>query len=109
MALPTTEYVVEVFIETASMVLSMLLAMNTCPALLGTSEAIRQSQSKERKEEHRARRCNLIVTCVKSSSRSRELNGRQVVLKDNKVGTRSCLFLFETSPTYIPTLDMKAA
>mgnify|MGYP000935908220 CR=1 FL=1 len=91
------------------MVLSMLLAMNTCPALLGTSEAIRQSQSKERKEEHRARRCNLIVTCVKSSSRSRELNGRQVVLKDNKVGTRSFLFLFETSPTYIPTLDMKAA
>ncbi|KAH7053194.1 hypothetical protein B0J12DRAFT_710103 [Macrophomina phaseolina] len=67
------------------MVLSMLLALNACPAMLGTQEAIRQSQSKERREEHRARRCNLIATCVKSSIRSREINGRQVVLRDQKL------------------------
>ncbi|KAF4303285.1 hypothetical protein GTA08_BOTSDO08754 [Botryosphaeria dothidea] len=67
------------------MVLSMLLALNACPAMLGTQEAIRQSQSKERREEHRARRCNLIATCVKSSIRSREINGRQLVLRDNKL------------------------
>ncbi|KAB2580580.1 hypothetical protein DBV05_g754 [Lasiodiplodia theobromae] len=67
------------------MVLSMLLALTTCPAMLGTQEAIRQSQSKERREEHRARRCNLIATCVKPSIRSREINGRQVILRDNKL------------------------
>ncbi|KAJ9272309.1 hypothetical protein DTO212C5_1494 [Paecilomyces variotii] len=75
------------------MVLSMLVALTTAPALLGTAEAIRQGQSKDRREEHRARRCNLIVTCVKSCIRSREIDSRQVVLKDNKlyidVGTRS--------------------
>lgn len=67
------------------MVLSMLVALTTAPALLGTAEAIRQGQSKDRREEHRARRCNLIVTCVKSCIRSREIDSRQVVLKDNKV------------------------
>ncbi|KAL1622102.1 hypothetical protein SLS54_005167 [Diplodia seriata] len=67
------------------MVLSMLLALQVCPAMMGTQEAIRQSQSKERREEHRARRCNLIATCVKPSIRSREINGRQVVLRDNKL------------------------
>ncbi|KAJ9297642.1 hypothetical protein DTO271G3_4417 [Paecilomyces variotii] len=75
------------------MVLSMLVALTTAPALLGTAEAIRQGQSKDRREEHRARRCNLIVTCVKSCIRSREIDSRQVVLKDNKlyidVGTRT--------------------
>lgn len=55
------------------------------PGLLGSQEAIRQSQSKEKREEHRARRCNLIATCVKSSSRSREINGRPVILRDNKL------------------------
>lgn len=67
------------------MVLSMLVALTTAPALLGTAEAIRQGQSKDRREEHRARRCNLIVTCVKSCIRSREIDSRRVVLKDNKV------------------------
>ncbi|KAJ9215429.1 hypothetical protein DTO166G4_3083 [Paecilomyces variotii] len=67
------------------MVLSMLVALTTAPALLGTAEAIRQGQSKDRREEHRARRCNLIVTCVKSCIRSREIDSRRVVLKDNKL------------------------
>lgn len=67
------------------MALSMLVAIVAAPALLGTQEAIRQSQSKEKREEHRARRCNLIASCVKSSLRSREINGRPVVLRDNKV------------------------
>ncbi|KAK8042458.1 hypothetical protein PG994_012941 [Apiospora phragmitis] len=43
------------------MVLGMLLAITTCPAMLGTQEAIRQSQSKNRREEHRAQRCNLML------------------------------------------------
>jgi hypothetical protein len=68
-----------------TMVLSMLVAIIAAPGLLGSQEAIRQSQSQEKREEHRARRCNLVVTCVKSSPRSRELNGRLVVLRNGKL------------------------
>lgn len=68
-----------------TMVLSMLVAIIAAPGLLGSQEAIRQSQSKEKREEHRARRCNLIATCVKSSIRSREINGRPVVLRNGKL------------------------
>lgn len=67
------------------MVLPILIALIAAPALLGTQEAIRQSQSKEKREEHRARRCNLIASCVKSSLRSREINGRPIVLRDGKL------------------------
>ncbi|KAF2248026.1 hypothetical protein BU26DRAFT_388967, partial [Trematosphaeria pertusa] len=67
------------------MVLSVLVAIIAAPALLGTQEAIRQGQAKDKKEEHRARRCNLIATCVKSSMRSLEINGRPIVLRDGKL------------------------
>ena len=67
------------------MVLPILIAIVTAPALLGTQEAIRQSQAKEKREEHRSRRCNLTASCVKSSTRSREINDRPVVLKNGKV------------------------
>jgi len=68
-----------------TMALSMLIAIIAAPGLLGSQEAIRQSQSQEKREEHRARRCNLIATCVKSSIRSREINGRPVVLRNGKL------------------------
>jgi hypothetical protein len=64
---------------------SMLLAMLTAPALLATNEAIRQGQTKDRREEHRARRSNLVVSCVASSPSSHEIDHRQVALKNNKV------------------------
>lgn len=67
------------------MVLSILIATISAPGLLGSQEAIRQSQSNDKREEHRARRCNLIATCVKSSRRSRELDGRPVVLKNGRL------------------------
>lgn len=67
------------------MSLSMLLALTVCPAMLGTQEAIRDSQRKSRREEHRSRRCNLVVSCVKRSLRSRDIDNKRVVLKDNKV------------------------
>ncbi|KAF4954066.1 hypothetical protein FSARC_12233 [Fusarium sarcochroum] len=63
----------------------MLLALTVCPAMLGTQEAIRQSQSKTKREEHRGRRCNLVVSCVKPSIRSRDINNKLVVLKDSKL------------------------
>lgn len=67
------------------MAIPMLLALTICPAMLGTQEAIRQSQSKTKREEHRARRCNLVVSCVKTSIRNRDINNKLVVLKDSKV------------------------
>jgi|SRR6478735_3997552 hypothetical protein len=67
------------------MSLPMLLALTVCPAMLGTQEAIRQSQAKTKREEHRGRRCNLVVSCVKPSIRSRDINNKLVVLKDSKV------------------------
>lgn len=67
------------------MVLSILIAAITAPGLLGSQEAIRQGQSKERREEHRARRCNLIATCIKPSLRSKEIDGRPVVLRNDKL------------------------
>ncbi|ORY67732.1 uncharacterized protein BCR38DRAFT_483338 [Pseudomassariella vexata] len=67
------------------MVLSMLLAISVCPAMLGTQEAIRQSQSDNRREQHRGRRCNLIATCVKPSIRSGEINHKSIVLRDSKL------------------------
>ncbi|RBR17611.1 uncharacterized protein FIESC28_06435 [Fusarium coffeatum] len=67
------------------MSIPMLLALTVCPAMLGTQEAIRQSQSKSKREEHRGRRCNLVVSCVKPSIRSRDINNKLVVLKDSKL------------------------
>ncbi|KAF3040037.1 hypothetical protein E8E11_007392 [Didymella keratinophila] len=67
------------------MVLGILIAAITAPGLLGSQEAIRQGQSKDRREEHRARRCNLIASCIKPSPRSREIDGRPVVLRNGKL------------------------
>ena len=67
--------------------MSLLLALAAVPGMLGTQEAIHQGQQKERREEHRARRCNLIATCTKSSARAREINGRPLVLRDGAVRT----------------------
>lgn len=67
------------------MAIPMLLALTICPALLGTQEAIRQSQSKTKREEHRAQRCNLVASCVRSSIRAGDINGKIIVLKDGKV------------------------
>ncbi|TEY82585.1 hypothetical protein BOTCAL_0028g00060 [Botryotinia calthae] len=64
---------------------SLLIALVTAPALLATNEAIRQGQAKDRKEEHRARRCDLIASCVEASPLSLEVDHRQVVLRDSKL------------------------
>lgn len=64
---------------------SMLLALLTTPALLATNEAIRQGQTKDRREEHRARRSNLVVSCAAPSPWSRKIDHRQVALRNNKV------------------------
>lgn len=74
------------------MALSLLLALSTAPAIIGTQEAVNNSQRKQRREEHRARRSNLIVSCVKSSSRSAELNNKAVILTNNKLYVNTGVF-----------------
>jgi hypothetical protein len=67
------------------MALSMLVALITCPALLATSESIHQGQQKDRKEAHRARRCNLVATCVKPNRWASEIDHKAVVLLNGKL------------------------
>jgi len=63
----------------------MLIALIAAPAILATNEAIRQGQTKDRREEHRARRSNLVVSCDAASPYALDLDHRQVALKNNKV------------------------
>ncbi|KAF2012944.1 hypothetical protein BU24DRAFT_352547, partial [Aaosphaeria arxii CBS 175.79] len=70
--------------------MSLIVALAAVPGLMGTQEAIRQGQQKERREEHRARRCNLVARCIKSSVRSREINGRPLVLRNGAVLIDTC-------------------
>ncbi|KAF2655181.1 hypothetical protein K491DRAFT_576369, partial [Lophiostoma macrostomum CBS 122681] len=65
--------------------MSLLIAMIATPGLLGTQEAIRQAQAKEKREEHRARRCVFIAHCIKPSQRAREVNDRPLVLKNGRL------------------------
>lgn len=64
--------------------LSFLIAF---AAVFGASEAIKQIQSDARKKEHRSRKNNLIVRCLKSCQYSAILEGRRVVLSGDKVRT----------------------
>jgi len=64
------------------MALSILLGVAT---IFGTSEGIRQSQAAARRDEHRARKCDIIVRCSKSSQYSSILEGKRLVLSGDKV------------------------
>lgn len=67
------------------MVLGILTSIAACPAIVGTSEAVRQGQRKSAKERHRGVKSNLIVSCYSPAAICREINGGRVVLRDNKV------------------------
>ena len=77
------------------MVLGILTAIAACPAIVGTTEAIRQGQRSNAKEKHRGTKTNLIASCSSVSRKSREINGGAVVLNDNKV--RKVLYLSVSS------------
>lgn len=62
--------------------LSFIIAFAT---VYGASEAIKQIQSDARKKEHRSRKNNLVVRCLKSCEYSAILEGRRVVLSGDKV------------------------
>ncbi|KAM0802638.1 hypothetical protein BDR22DRAFT_802901 [Usnea florida] len=67
------------------MVLGLLTAIAACPAIIGTTEAVRSGQNKNAKEKHRGQKTNLIATCAKQSSQSAQINGGLVVLKNHKL------------------------
>ena len=67
------------------MSLSMILALTVCPAMMGIQESVRSNQAKARREQQRGRKCNLVVSCIKPSLRSRDIDKRMVVLKDGRV------------------------
>ena len=67
------------------MVLGIITAVAACPAIIGTTEAIRYGQKQNNREEHRGRKYHLTVTLAKQSVYSPQFNGAQIVLKDNKL------------------------
>ncbi|KAI0417240.1 hypothetical protein F5X98DRAFT_375107 [Xylaria grammica] len=62
--------------------LTFLVAFAT---VFGASEAIKHIQSDARRKEHRSRKNNLIVRCLKSCQYSSILEGRRVVLSGDKL------------------------
>lgn len=67
------------------MVLGILTAIAACPAIVGTTEAVRQGQRTNAREKYRGVKSNLIVSCASSSPAGREIDGCAIVLRNNKV------------------------
>lgn len=67
------------------MVLGILTAIAACPAIIGTTEAVRQGQRQNAREKHRGLKTNLAVVCPRTTRGGREIDGCEVVLSDNKV------------------------
>ncbi|OMP87962.1 hypothetical protein BK809_0008056 [Diplodia seriata] len=67
------------------MVLGIITAIAACPAIVGTNQAVLQGQHKSAKEKHRGLKTNLVVSCTGTSSGAHEVNGRAVVLLNNKL------------------------
>ncbi|GAB7346845.1 hypothetical protein MBLNU459_g1931t1 [Dothideomycetes sp. NU459] len=67
------------------MVLGIITAIAAAPAIIGTTEAVRQGQRQNAREEHRGRKSNLTVTLPVRNSYSSRFDGALVVLKDNKL------------------------
>jgi hypothetical protein len=78
------------------MVLGILTAIAACPAIIGTTEAVRQGQKKSAKEQHRGAKTNLIVSCLSSSAITSQINGGSVVLRNQKV--RKLISLLHMEP-----------
>ena len=78
----TKEQIVE---QKDNMVLGLLTAVAACPAIIGTTEAVRQGQKKNAKEKHRSQKSNLIVHCSSKSTKKSQIDGGLVVLRNNKV------------------------
>jgi hypothetical protein len=67
------------------MVLGILTAIAACPAIIGTTESVRQGQKQGAREKHRGLKTNLSVQCSRASKGGREIDGCEIVLSENKV------------------------
>ncbi|WRT63555.1 uncharacterized protein IL334_000460 [Kwoniella shivajii] len=68
------------------MVLGILSAVAACPAIVGTTEAVRHGQKAQAKEVHRGQKVNLVVRLpVPVAGYSEKFEGSLIVLKENKV------------------------
>jgi hypothetical protein len=67
------------------MVLGILTSIAACPAIIGTTEAVRQGQKQNSRQSHRGRKSNLLVSCSDPSRKARDIHGGSVVLRGNKV------------------------
>jgi hypothetical protein len=77
-------------IHLENMVLGILTAIAVCPAIVGTTEAVRQGQRKNSKELHRGLKSNLFVSCAANTRAGKEVNGSAIVLRNSKVRSRDC-------------------
>ncbi|TKA31354.1 hypothetical protein B0A50_02199 [Salinomyces thailandicus] len=66
------------------MVFGILSAVVACPAIIGTTEGIRQGQKSNQRDEHRGRKYNLTVTLTRRSRYSPQFSDAPIVLKDGK-------------------------
>ena len=66
------------------MVLGLLTAVAACPAIIGTTEAVKQGQMKNAKEKHRGQKSNLVASCSSKSSKRAQIDGGLIVLRNNK-------------------------
>ena len=80
---------VDLHTDTKRMVFGILAAAVAVPAVVGTTEAVRQGQRQNAREEHRGRKSELVASLPAGSSASRqrreEFDGAIVVLWRNKV------------------------
>lgn len=67
------------------MAFGILTAIAACPAIVGTTEAVRQGQRQNAREEHRGRKSHLVVRLPSKNIYSSNFDGARVVLKDKKV------------------------
>ncbi len=67
------------------MVLGILTSIAACPAIIGTTEAVRQGQAQNAREKHRGTKTNLTAKTTKKSSQSPQIDGGMIVLRDHKV------------------------
>ncbi|KAF2669354.1 hypothetical protein BT63DRAFT_425084 [Microthyrium microscopicum] len=89
------------------MVFGLLTAVAACPAIIGTTEAIRHGQKENNREEHRGRKYNLQVSLLHRSAYSPYFEKAPIVLKNNKlyVDTRKDIrndHYFHAAVNYLP-------
>ncbi|KAF1842592.1 uncharacterized protein K460DRAFT_293636 [Cucurbitaria berberidis CBS 394.84] len=67
------------------MVLGIMTAIAACPAIIGTTEAVRQGQRQNAREKHRGLKTNLSIVCSRATKGGREIDGCELVLSENKL------------------------